>query len=359
MCEAVSGTTKSSERIRILEQYENGSINVLCACDLLNEGWDSPKTEVLFMARPTMSKSLYIQQLGRGMRTLMGKEYLTVFDFIDNANMFNMPYSLHRVFDINNYRPGEYVIAPMMKRELDKDLIARGEKPTVYFDFPIDILDYEFIDLFNWQNEVKDLISQLEFVRMVDIQTETVERYIREGKVVPDMEVPYGDERSFKYFKEETVKKYAAQYGWELITAANMKEKFVDMVKTMDMSFSYKPVLLKAIFAHADENGKVRVDDIVEYFIAYYGKRKNNGQAVEKKSSIYCKDNFTRKDIERNIFSNPFKRFEDMRFMKRCREIEYIEINRYIFKKLSKTDINWIISHCDSKLEEYYNTRKF
>ena len=34
--------------------------------DLLNEGWDSPNTEVLFMARPTMSKTLYTQQLGRG-----------------------------------------------------------------------------------------------------------------------------------------------------------------------------------------------------------------------------------------------------------------------------------------------------
>ena len=41
---------------------------VLCACDLLNEGWDCPATEVLFMARPTMSKVLYTQQLGRGMR---------------------------------------------------------------------------------------------------------------------------------------------------------------------------------------------------------------------------------------------------------------------------------------------------
>ena len=64
-CEAVSGTLKNSERERTLENYENGDISVLCACDLLNEGWDSPKTEVLFMARPTMSRTLYMQQLGR------------------------------------------------------------------------------------------------------------------------------------------------------------------------------------------------------------------------------------------------------------------------------------------------------
>lgn len=54
--EAVSGKMSTSERKEILARYEKGDIEVLCACDLLNEGWDSPKTDVLFMARPTMSK---------------------------------------------------------------------------------------------------------------------------------------------------------------------------------------------------------------------------------------------------------------------------------------------------------------
>jgi len=58
--------------------------------------------------------------------------------------------------------------------------------------------------------------------------------------------------------------------------------------------------------------------------------------------------------VERNIFTNPFKRFEDMRFMKRCREIEFVEFSRYVFKKLTKADITWIMEHCDRKLEEYY-----
>ncbi|KJS18382.1 MAG: hypothetical protein VR69_00740 [Peptococcaceae bacterium BRH_c4b] len=55
-----------------------------------------------------------------------------------------------------------------------------------------------------------------------------------------------------------------------MITAANMKDKFMEMVKTMDMSFSYKPVLLKAMLEHVDENGKVRIEDIVDYFIEFY-----------------------------------------------------------------------------------------
>lgn len=357
--EAVSGSLKSSDRTRILNEYENGDIKVLCACDLLNEGWDSPKTEVLFMARPTMSKTLYLQQLGRGMRKSVDKEYLMVFDFIDNASLFNMPYSVHRAFNINEYTPCEYVLASNKQREIDRDLIAKGEKPSVYLDFPINVSDFEVINLFNWQDEVKNMISQLEFVRMVDVQAETVERYIREGKVVPDLEVPFGDKRSFKYFKEETVTNYAKQYGWDIITSANIKDKFIDMIKTMDMAFSYKPVLLKAMFDHVDATGRVRVEDIVDYFIDFYSDRKEKGLTVEKSTSIYCKDSFTRKDVERNIFSNPFKRFEDMRFMNRCKELEYVEFNQYIFKKLTRADISWIIEHCDNKLHEYYEKRKF
>jgi superfamily II DNA or RNA helicase len=53
---AISGVTRTSLREKILNDYEKGDTNVLCACDLLNEGWDSPKTQVLFMARPTMSR---------------------------------------------------------------------------------------------------------------------------------------------------------------------------------------------------------------------------------------------------------------------------------------------------------------
>ena len=95
--EAVSGGMKASLRQEVMERFQKGEVKVLCACDLLNEGWDCPETEVLFMARPTMSKVLYTQQLGPGMRLAEGKESLMVFDFVDNAEQFNTPYSMHRM----------------------------------------------------------------------------------------------------------------------------------------------------------------------------------------------------------------------------------------------------------------------
>lgn len=352
--EAVSGRDRVEVREKILKDYETGSTNVLCACDLLNEGWDSPHTTVLFMARPTMSKTIYLQQLGRGTRRYPGKEDLLVVDFVDNANMFNMPYSLHRVLDIAKYQPMAYVLAPENKRKLDQDMLFQGEKPEAWLDVPIDVSDYEIIDLFNWQNSVKDMISQIEFVRMVDVQSETVERYIKDGKVKPDLSIPFGDKRMFHYFREESIRNIAKQYGWDLITPQNMADKFMKFIETMDMSYSYKPVLLKAIYEYMDTSGRVALPDVVDYFIDFYEDRKAHGMIAEKSTSIYQKGGYTRKDVEKNILSNPFKRFEDMRFLMRCKGVETIEVNPIIFRKLTREDWLHIVDVCDKSLEKYY-----
>ena len=352
--EAVSGRDRVEVREKILKDYETGSTNVLCACDLLNEGWDSPHTTVLFMARPTMSKTIYLQQLGRGTRRYPGKEDLLVVDFVDNANMFNMPYSLHRVLDIAKYQPMAYVLAPENKRKLDQDMLFQGEKPEAWLDVPIDVSDYEIIDLFNWQNSVKDMISQIEFVRMVDVQSETVERYIKDGKVKPDLSIPFGDKRMFHYFREESIRNIAKQYGWDLITPQNMADKFMKFIETMDMSYSYKPVLLKAIYEYMDSSGRVALPDVVDYFIDFYEDRKAHGMIAEKSTSIYQKGGYTRKDVEKNILSNPFKRFEDMRFLMRCKDVETIEVNPIIFRKLTREDWLHIVDVCDKSLEKYY-----
>ena len=352
--EAVSGSDRVEIRDKILKDYETGSTNVLCACDLLNEDWDSPHTTVLFMARPTMSKTIYMQQLGRGTRRCPGKDDLLVIDFVDNANMFNMPYSLHRVLDISKYQPMAYVLAPENKRKLDQDMLFKGEKPEAWLDVPIDVDDYEIIDLFNWQNSVKDMISQIEFVRMVDVQSETVDRYIRDGKIKPDLSVPFGDKRMFHYFREESVRNIAKQYGWDLITPQNMADKFMKFIETMDMSFSYKPVLLKAIYEYMDSNGRVALPDVVDYFIDFYEDRKAHGMIAEKPNSIYQKGGYTKKDVEKNILSNPFKRFEDMRFLMRCKDVETVEVNPIIFRKLTREDWLHIVDVCDKSLEKYY-----
>ena len=120
---------KRSEREESQDRFIRREIQVLCACDLLNEGWDCPEIEVLFMARPTMSRVLYTQQLGRGMRLYQGKESLMVFDFVDNASQYNLPMSIHRLFKLRKYRAGELVLSPRDKRMSENALYDRRENP--------------------------------------------------------------------------------------------------------------------------------------------------------------------------------------------------------------------------------------
>ncbi len=352
--EAVSGSMKTSERNELLAKFAKGELKVLCACDLLNEGWDCPETEVLFMARPTMSKVLYTQQLGRGMRLSEGKEYLMVFDFVDNAGQYNAPYSMHRLFRLKDYRAGGLVLGKKGEWEAENDLYAKGERPDAVIDYPVDATDYEAVDIFNWQEEAAGMISQMEFVRRVDVQSETIERYVREGKLIPDLIVPMSEHRVFKYFKEESLERYAKEYGWTLIDDQNRKNLFMEMVEEMDMSYSYKPVLLKAILQNVDKQGRVKIDDIVTYFRAFYEDRRARGEVVEKHNSIFAKGNYTDKEAARNILSNPFKRFEDMNMMRHTKTIGIIEVEPTVWKRLTEEDKQRILKVCDLKLEQYY-----
>lgn len=346
---AVSGGMKASERQEHLAQFATGEIKVLCACDLLNEGWDCPQTEVLFMARPTMSKVLYTQQLGRGMRLSDGKDCLMVFDFVDNASQYNMPQSLHRLFQLKDYCAGGLALAPQGQKTAEEGLYAKGEKPDALIDWPVDATDYELVDIFNWQEEAAGMISQMEFVRRVDVQSETIERYVRDGLLVP-----MSEHRTFKYFKEETLEKYAEQYGWTLIDDSNRKDLFLDMIRQMDMSYSYKPVLIKAVLLYAEEKGRVKLSDIVAYFRDFYEHRRDVGLIVEKANSIYAKGGYTDKVAERNILANPFKRFEDMQMLRLTKTLGIVEVDGAVWKNLSREEKAEMERNCDQKLAEYY-----
>ena len=352
---AVSGSMKSSERREFLDKFANGAIKALCACDLLNEGWDCPETEVLFMARPTMSKVLYTQQLGRGMRLADGKKELLVFDFVDNASQYNMPYSMHRLFRLKEYRPGKLVLAKQAEREADEALYARGEKPDALVDFPVSATDYEAVDIFNWQEEAAGMLSQMEFVRRVDVQSETVEKYIRDGLIIPDLVVPMSEHRVFRYFREDTLLSAAERYGWQVINDENRKLLFMDMVRQMDMSYSYKPVLLKAILANADSKGRIKLDDITAYFRGFYEDRRERGLAVEKPKSIFARGDYTDKEAQRNILANPFKRFEDMQMLRHTKTLGIVEVEPTVWKALTNDDKAEIADICDRKLLEYYS----
>lgn len=352
MC--ISGGTKATERKQILADYESGKLPVLCACDLLNEGWDSPHTQVLFMARPTMSKTIYVQQLGRGMRKSPGKDFLMVFDFVDNTNMFNVAYSIHRILGISEYVAGGLVLGTKHGMKMDMDMFRQGQKPEVLVDYPIHMAEYETIDLFNWQEQAKEMLSQIAFTQMVNVQSETIERYIRDGKIVPDMEVPVSEHRSFKFFRKSTVEKYAKIYGWTLITKSNMKEIFLQMVDTMTMSYSYKPVFMLAFLDSMNDAGEARLEDVARSFAAFYEDRLAHGLPAEKKNCIFTKGGYSQKDVERLILSMPFKRYEDMHVMHHSKYLGTLQFYKALVRQLTDEDYAFIRGTCQTAIKKYF-----
>ncbi len=100
----VHGSTEATERMMLFDDYANGRFQILVNVGITTEGFDDPGIEVVVMARPTKSRSLYAQMIGRGTRTLEGtldgcddpgerirliaasaKPVLEVIDFVGNA----------------------------------------------------------------------------------------------------------------------------------------------------------------------------------------------------------------------------------------------------------------------------------
>lgn len=79
---AITSKSSSTERHNALNELRDGKQNILFTVDLFNEGVDIPTVDVVLMLRPTESATIFLQQLGRGLRRAEGKDVLTVLDFV-------------------------------------------------------------------------------------------------------------------------------------------------------------------------------------------------------------------------------------------------------------------------------------
>jgi superfamily II DNA or RNA helicase len=83
---AVTSSTSISEREHALNDLRRGAVKVIFSVDIFNEGVDIPDVNTLLMLRPTESGTVFLQQLGRGLRKSESKNCLVVLDFVGNQN---------------------------------------------------------------------------------------------------------------------------------------------------------------------------------------------------------------------------------------------------------------------------------
>ncbi len=97
---ALTGDSSEEERAKAIEKLESDNLeeklDYIFTVDIFNEGIDIPKINQIIMLRPTLSSIIFIQQLGRGLRKVEAKGYLTVIDFIGNyQNNYLIPIALY------------------------------------------------------------------------------------------------------------------------------------------------------------------------------------------------------------------------------------------------------------------------
>jgi superfamily II DNA or RNA helicase len=351
---SVSGRMSNNEREQCLQAFRNGEVRVLCACDILNEGWDCPDLEVLLMARPTLSRVIYLQQLGRGTRKAPGKECLIVFDFVDNASHYNQSLSIHRVLGERQYRPGGLVLAPANQLAAEEQALAKGERPTTVLEIGLWAKDYEQIDIFNWQQEMVNMISLPDLERELGVAEGRVRGAVERGLVAPDHTLELG-QRTYVYFHRERIESVREAIGAPKIEDHSIRDRFLEFIDTMAMTLSYKPVMLLSLLDTVDANGRAKLDEVARRFQQFYRDRRAADLVVERpgarKQSV---DELDEASVRQLMLEKPFEKFERRRFLRYDRDLAYLRFEPRLWRQLGPEDREQIRALCRRSIESYY-----
>lgn len=208
-----------------LEQLRTGQLQVLFSVDLFNEGVDLPAIDTVMMLRPTESKILFLQQLGRGLRKAEGKDKLVVLDFVANHQSF-----LHKPMALMN-RSMNHRQLTEFARQAQQNQLNLPEGCFVNYDLQfIDFL--KSLDSDSVQNDYCGLRDTLG-------HRPSLTEFFRSGASLKDMRQQYG--HWFALVASEEIELSEAER--QLI---DRHGDFFRELETTAMTKSYKMVLLEA-----------------------------------------------------------------------------------------------------------------
>lgn len=252
----------AEERDQAIKKLQTNEIRVIFSVDMFNEGVDIPEVDMVMFLRPTESPTIFLQQLGRGLRKSKGKEYLNVLDFIGNYK---------KVEKIPHWLSGSKV-----KQERN---VSVTEELT-YPDYCIVDFDTRVIDIFEYltnrertiKNDIRD-----EFYRVKDLL----------GHVPSRVEL-------FMNMDEEIFIKCRSKKGNNIfkgylnflneISEINVEEKsildcvagdFLCLIENTNMTRIYKMPVLLAFYGDARLKMKVSIDEILNEWMKFFTKGRN------------------------------------------------------------------------------------
>lgn len=253
----------SEDRDKAIEKLKNREIKVIFSVDIFNEGVDIAAIDMVMFLRPTESPVVFLQQLGRGLRTYKGKEYLNVLDFIGNyekAGRVSLLLSDGKDF-------GEKKVYAYHEIEYPDDCLV---------DF-----DMRLIDLFKEMDKkslsAKELVKR-EFYRVKELL---------DGKIPSRMDLfTYMDDGVYEYCvkhaKENPFRRYM-DFLNEMHALSEEEEKvylgigreFLSLLETTDMQKVYKMPVLYSFYNDGDVRLAVKDDELLIVWKKFFGNGTN------------------------------------------------------------------------------------
>jgi SOS-response transcriptional repressor LexA len=217
-----SGSTMS--RGDSLAQLSDGRLQVIFSVDLFSEGVDLPSIDTVLMLRPTESKVLFLQQLGRGLRCFEGKEKLVVLDFIGNHHSFlHKPQALAQAG--SSYRD-----IAAFARKVEAQTLQLPAGCFINYDMAL----IEFLKSLDSDGATQDY----EALRDALGRRPTLAEFYRSGSNITRIRQQYGNWFAFVKAMDDLTEVEA------LLATAH--QPFLREVEVTSMTLSFKMVLLEA-----------------------------------------------------------------------------------------------------------------
>ncbi len=346
---ALTGDSSEEERAKSIEKLETDNLSekldYIFTVDIFNEGIDIPKINQIIMLRPTESAIVFIQQLGRGLRKVDGKGYLTVIDFIGNyENNYLIPIALYGDTSYN-------------KDSLRK-LITEGSRmipgaSTINFDEITKERIFQSIDSANMQL-LSDLKKDYNLLKFKLGRTPMMMDFIEHGSRDPFLYVDYSNSYYNFILRVEQVDnpelsenqiKLLELFSKEINNSKRVEESLILKLLIESGQLSVKElkdfVLKKYQYSISDETIKSCVYNLNFEFI-----RKEKAIIFENKNSFHFHDEF------KEALSNPiFKRFlldsisYSIHAFNTSYKKEYYKNGLIVYNKYSRKDVcrllNW------------------
>lgn len=336
---AVYGSNKDNEKI--IQDYRDKKIQFLLSCQIISEGWDCPQTEIIIMARPTLSKVLYLQQIGRGVRNYKGKECLYVIDVVDNYEGKLTPWSFNSLFKIATYSD----FAGVINNNFDYlNILGLSENEIAMQE----------INVFTFEEKYKDYKSLEQTARELFIGTNTLSIWTKSNPNFSSLSLPIGN-KLMPYYSTKDIDNIRSAKNLKIHTENTILEDFISFIDENTLTYSFKLIFMLGMFELADKEGEVNIDNLIDYYTKFYKNRLNHNLPIDRKGCVFTEEYLNDKvKVKKSILENPFEKFERKRFVYFSKDLNILSFNPTLWSKLDKDTKKSIIEKEQKFLDNYY-----